>query len=202
MPHDLPELPPEPQAPSPSGAGESAANAPRRATLRFMGLHPLRWIALGAGSGLAPVAPGTFGTLAGWAAFVLIDPWLSARGWAALLLAGLVLGWWACTATARAMRVSDPGAVVWDEILAIWLILWVLAPQPWWGQALAFGLFRFYDAAKPGPVGWADRLFKGRPGEPPGWSQGFGILFDDLVAAACTLGTWAAGALLWQRLHG
>jgi len=54
-------------------------------------------------------------------------------------------------------------------------------------QAFAFGLFRLFDAAKPGPVGWADRRFKLRPGEPIGWRQGFGILFDDLVAALCTL---------------
>ena len=54
-------------------------------------------------------------------------------------------------------------------------------------QALAFALFRFFDAVKPGPVGWADRAFKLRAGETIGWRQGFGILFDDLVAAGCTL---------------
>ena len=52
---------------------------------------------------------------------------------------------------------------------------------------LAFALFRFIDAAKPGPVAWADQLCKGRRGEPIGWAQGFGILFDDVVAALCTL---------------
>jgi phosphatidylglycerophosphatase A len=52
-------------------------------------------------------------------------------------------------------------------------------------------LFRYFDAAKPGPVGWADRLFKRRRGQPIGWAQGFGILFDDLVAAGCTLLTMA-----------
>ena len=55
------------------------------------------------------------------------------------------------------------------------------------GAVRAFALFRFFDAAKPGPVGWADRLFKLRPGQAIGWRQGFGILFDDLVAALCTL---------------
>ena len=49
----------------------------------------------------------------------------------------------------------------------------------------SFGVY--FDAAKPGPVAWADSLFKGRPGEPIGWAQGFGILFDDFVAAGCTL---------------
>ena len=66
-------------------------------------------------------------------------------------------------------------------------------PSDWWMQCLAFALFRFFDAVKPGPVGWADRLFKLRPGQPVGWAQGFGILFDDLVAAVCTLLLLALG---------
>jgi phosphatidylglycerophosphatase A len=89
------------------------------------------------------------------------------------------------------MNTADPSAVVWDEVLAFWLILWLIAPAGFIGQFVAFGLFRFFDAAKPGPVGWADRLFKARPGPSGacdiGWRQGFGILFDDFVAAGCTL---------------
>jgi phosphatidylglycerophosphatase A len=64
-------------------------------------------------------------------------------------------------------------------------------------QALAFGLFRYFDAAKPGPVGWADRLCKLKPGQAIGAWQGFGILFDDLVAAGCTLLVLAVGVRLW-----
>ena len=56
-----------------------------------------------------------------------------------------------------------------------------------WGQLAAFALFRLFDAAKWGPVLWADRVFKPRPGQLPGWAQGFGILLDDLVAALMTL---------------
>jgi phosphatidylglycerophosphatase A len=85
------------------------------------------------------------------------------------------------------MATPDPSAVVWDEVLAFWAILWVLLPGSFGLQVAAFGLFRYFDAAKPGPVGWADRLFKCPPGQRPGWAQGFGILFDDLVAALCTL---------------
>ena len=88
---------------------------------------------------------------------------------------------------------SDPGAIVWDEIVAFWLVLWLVTPSDWWTQCLAFALFRFFDAVKPGPVGWADGLFKLRPGQPIGWVQGFGILFDDLVAAGCTLLVLALG---------
>ncbi|MBT9499804.1 MAG: phosphatidylglycerophosphatase A [Burkholderiaceae bacterium] len=161
--------------------------APRRATGRFMLGHPAHWIALGFGSGLSPKAPGTVGTLWAWVSFLVLNRWLDDVQWAWVLAIGTLIGWWACTVTARNLRTPDPGSIVWDEVLAFWLILWLAMPIGFWGQAIAFGLFRFFDAAKPGPVGWADRLFKGRPGVPPGWAQGFGIIFDDLVAALCTL---------------
>ena len=103
------------------------------------------------------------------------------------MLAAALVGWWACTATARHMAMPDPGAIVWDEVLAFWLVLWLVMPASLLGQAVAFALFRFFDAAKPGPVAWADKLFKIRRSQPIGWAQGFGILFDDLVAALCTL---------------
>ena len=165
---------------------------PRRATWAFMGLHPLRLIALGFGSGLSPVAPGTAGTLAGWALYLLVDHFAapSHLAWAAILVAGFFIGWWACTHTARAMAVSDPSPVVWDEIIAFWIILWVAMPVGWIGQLILFGLFRLFDAVKRGPVGWADSLFKPRRGALPGWPQGFGIIFDDLVAAVCVLIVW------------
>lgn len=163
------------------------SGAPIRPTAAFMWRHPAHWIALGFGSGLSPKAPGTVGTLWAWLSFVLLAPWLGDAGWALLIGAGTVVGWWACTRTARDLNTPDPGAIVWDEVLAFWLVLWVAAPAGWLGQAVAFGLFRFFDAAKPGPVGWADRLFKGERGGPVSWAQGFGILFDDFVAAGCTL---------------
>ena len=65
----------------------------------------------------------------------------------------------------------DPGSIVIDEIVAFWLILWFVLPTTFWGQLGAFVLFRYFDAAKPGPVGWADRTFKGF-----GWRGGFGKL--------------------------
>lgn len=168
--------------------------APRRATWAFMGLRPLRLIALGFGSGLSPVAPGTAGTLAGWALYLLIDRLAAPPplAWAAILVAGFFVGWWACTHTARAMAVSDPSPVVWDEIIAFWIILWVAMPVGWIGQLILFGLFRLFDAVKRGPVGWADALFKPKRGALPGWPQGFGIIFDDLVAAVLVLAVWFA----------
>ncbi|MDO8419913.1 MAG: phosphatidylglycerophosphatase A [Rubrivivax sp.] len=158
-----------------------------RVPASFMRRHPAHWVALGFGSGLSPWAPGTVGTLWGWVSFVLIDRWLGDIGWGAAILAALLVGLWACTLTAQHLGIADPGAIVWDEVVAFWIVLWLLRPASAWDQALAFALFRYFDAAKPGPVGWADRLCKLRPGQAIGWRQGWGILFDDLVAAGCTL---------------
>jgi phosphatidylglycerophosphatase A len=171
----------------------TAPAPPRRANARFMLGHPAHWLGLGFGSGLSPVAPGTVGTLWAWAAFALANPWLDGRQWALVLAGSFLVGLWACTRTAQHLGTADPGAIVWDEVLAFWAVLWLVMPTGLLGQALAFGLFRFFDAAKPGPVGWADRLFKLRPGQAIGWRQGFGIMFDDLVAALCTLLVLAIG---------
>jgi phosphatidylglycerophosphatase A len=158
-----------------------------RPTFGFMARHPAHWIAMGFGSGLSPRAPGTVGTLWGWAAFAVLNIWLTPLQWALVIAASLPLGWWASTVTARHLRTCDPGAVVWDEIVAIWIVLWLLMPAGFWWQLAAFGVFRYFDAAKPGPVRWADGLFKIEPGQPVTAWQGLGILFDDLVAAGCTL---------------
>jgi phosphatidylglycerophosphatase A len=149
---------------------------------RFLVSHPAHFVALGAGSGLSRIAPGTAGTLWAWAVFVLLQTWLSPLQMGVLIAASTLVGWWACTVTAQHMGVSDPGAIVWDEVIAFWLVLWLVNPTTFWGQLFAFALFRYFDAAKPGPVRWADSLFKGF-----GWRGGWGIIFDDLVAAFCTL---------------
>ena len=132
---------------------------------RFLLSHPAHFIALGAGAGLSRLAPGTAGTLWAWAVFLLLQIWLTPLQLGVLIGAATLVGWWACTVTAQHLGVADPGAIVWDEIIAFWLVLWLVTPT-------TFG----------GPVGWADRLFKGF-----GWRGGWGILFDDLVAAFCTL---------------
>ena len=161
----------------------------------FLRRHPAHWVALGFGSGLAPRAPGTVGTLWAWAAFVVLERWLDDRGFVLLIALSLAVGLWACTVTARHLDVADPSAVVWDEVVAFWIVLWVIAPAGVLLQGMAFALFRYFDAVKPGPVGWADRLLHG-----PGWRGGLGILFDDLVAAGCTLLVIAAGVTLWRWL--
>jgi phosphatidylglycerophosphatase A len=153
---------------------------------KFMWSHPARILALGFGAGLSRIAPGTVGTAWAWLTFLLLQAHMSDGLWALLIAASLLLGWWACTVTANHMDIADPGSIVWDEIVAFWLVLWLISPtgEPagFWGQLVAFALFRYFDAAKPGPVAWADKTFKGF-----GARGGFGIMFDDLVAAFCTV---------------
>ncbi len=165
-----------------------------RPTLRFMLSHLSHLIALGAGAGLSRLAPGTVGTLWAWASFLVIDVTLqpSATSWGWIIAIGLLVGWWASRATVQRCGISDPGYIVIDEIIAFWLVLWMSMPMGLLGQALAFALFRFFDAAKPGPVAWADQLFKGW-----GWRGAWGIMFDDLVAAFCTLLVIALWRFQW-----
>ena len=149
---------------------------------RFLLAHPAHFIALGFGSGLSPVAPGTAGTLWAWLAFLVLQPQMTTAQMGGLIAVSTLVGWWACTVTAKNMAVLDPGSIVWDEVVAFWLVLWLIMPTGFTGQIAAFVLFRFFDTIKPGPIGWADQKFKGF-----GARGGFGILFDDFVAAFCTL---------------
>lgn len=192
--NDDPQLPVEdahvPVEENAAGRGpviDNGAMPPRRASIGLMFSHPAHALSLGFGSGLSPLAPGTFGTLWAWLAYTVLSVWLTPLAWGVVLAAGAAIGVWACTRTAQALATSDPSAVVWDEILAFWAILWLLTPASFMLQLTAFALFRFFDAVKPGPVAWADRLFKPVAGQAPGWRQGLGILLDDAVAALCTL---------------
>ena len=122
------------------------------------------------------------GSLWGWLAWLVLAPLFTTTGQGILILLAMGVGWWACKRTVDHLDVADPGYVVWDAVVAMWLILWLVMPTGFWGQLVAFALFRFFDAAKPGPVAWADAVFKGW-----GWRGAWGIMFDDLVAAFCTL---------------
>ena len=153
-----------------------------RPSVRFMLAHPAHLIALGFGSGLGRLAPGTVGTLWAWLTFLLMQMWLTETGLGLVIALSALVGWWACTVTAQHMGVADSGHIVWDEVVAFWLVLWLVLPAGIGMQVAAFALFRFFDAAKPGPMAWADRHFKGF-----GARGGFGIMFDDVLAAFCTL---------------
>lgn len=139
---------------------------------RFLVSHPAHFIALGFGSGLAPKAPGTFGTLAAfpiyWALALVLPPLAIAYLAIPLFFAGV----WACERTGRDLGVQDHGAMVWDEIVAF-LPLLAVSSQDIRLQLVAFALFRLFDVWKPYPIRQLERHVKG----------GMGVMIDDVLAA-------------------
>ena len=132
---------------------------------------PVHLLAFGFGTGLAPKAPGTFGSLPGlflaWLTLDLSLEWRLAVA-AALVLAGI----WICGESARRLGIHDHPGIVWDEITGMYLALLVAPPQIlFW--ALGFGLFRLFDIWKPWPIRDLDHRLAG----------GVGIMLDDLAAA-------------------
>jgi phosphatidylglycerophosphatase A len=153
-----------------------------------------RSIAFGFGSGLSHIAPGTAGTLWAWASFLIGEYFLSVDDFLWIIGGGILLGCWICGQVSEELGKKDFGGIVWDEIIAFWLVLIFIMPANFWMQALAFVLFRFFDAAKPGPIGFIDRHFKKLESDTNTPStilqiiwRGFGIMVDDLVAAFFTL---------------
>jgi phosphatidylglycerophosphatase A len=157
------------------------ATAARRPTAGFMLAHPAHFIALGLGTGLSPIAPGTVGTLLAIPLYAALARWLAPPGLALAIAALFVLGIWACGRTGRALGVADHGGMNWDEIVAFLAVL-LLTPAGWWWQVFAFAAFRFFDIAKPPPIRHLDRTVKG----------GLGVMLDDAVAAFYTLLVLAA----------
>ena len=147
----------------------------RRPDVRFLLAKPAHFIALGFGSGLAPKAPGTFGTLVGLAIFwfcvwaLAMPPFVVA--FVAIPL--FVIGMWAAEVTARDLGAEDHGSIVIDEITAF-IPLAALASSSLVLQLVAFGVFRLFDIWKPPPIRYFEQRLKG----------GFGVMFDDLIAAA------------------
>jgi phosphatidylglycerophosphatase A len=141
----------------------------------FVFAHPAHAIAFGFGAGLAPFAPGTAGTALGWAiglALGGVHPGILLF----IVATFFVLGLWACEISGRHLGIADHGGLVWDEVVAFLLVL-AIAPRELAWQAAAFVAFRFFDIAKPPPIRHFERRYGG----------GFGVMFDDLVAAAYTL---------------
>ncbi|MSQ19977.1 MAG: phosphatidylglycerophosphatase A [Betaproteobacteria bacterium] len=138
--------------------------------------HPAHWIALGGGSGLSPYAPGTVGTLLAIPLHAILNLWLAAGVELALAGGLFLVGCWACAKTSADLGVVDHGGINIDEIAAFLAVL-AIAPQGWLWQAVAFGLFRFFDIVKPPPIRFFERSIPG----------GFGVMFDDLLAAGYTL---------------
>jgi phosphatidylglycerophosphatase A len=147
-----------------------------RPSWRFLLRHPAHFVAFGFGAGLAPIAPGTWGTLLALPLYWLIAPWLEPVDYLLGAAALFALGVWACGVTGRAIGVSDHGGMVWDEMVAFLLVLFFVPATPA-SQAAAFLLFRLLDILKPPPIRYYERTFR----------SGFGVMLDDLVAAFYTL---------------
>lgn len=135
-----------------------------------------RILAFGFGVGLWRPGPGTWGTLLAWPLWVFGVSHLADAYVAAFLLFTFAVGCWACGRAGKDMGVSDHGGMVWDEMVAFWLVLW-LTPVGWVAQLTAFVLFRFFDIVKPAPIRFFDRRLK----------NGFGVMWDDILAAGYSL---------------
>ena len=133
-------------------------------------------IAFGFGAGLSPWAPGTMGTLLAWPLGIVLTSYLSPALHWPILAALFIGGVWACGVTGRHMGVHDHGGMVWDEIVAFMMIIAILPFSLEW-QAAGFVAFRFFDILKPPPIRWFEQRYRG----------GFGVMFDDLLAAGYAL---------------
>jgi len=153
-----------------------SAPAIYRPTPGFLVRHPAHFIALGFGTGLSPIVPGTFGTLLAFPLYAMLAQALTPLG-VALTIAGLFgVGVWACGRTGRDLGVPDHGAMNWDEVVAFLAVL-VFTPEGLWWQVGAFVAFRFFDMTKPPPIRHLERTVKG----------GLGVMLDDVAAGFYTL---------------
>lgn len=153
-----------------------------KSTANFRLLNPIHFLALGFGSGLAPKAPGTFGTLAAVPLFLLLAP-LSSSSYLILILIMSVTGIYICGKAAEDAGVPDHGAIVWDEFVGF-LITMFLIPVTWQTVLVGFILFRIFDILKPWPISFLDKNCHG----------GFGIMIDDIVAG---IAAWACMYLIF-----
>jgi phosphatidylglycerophosphatase A len=145
---------------------------------------PAGWLACGLGSGLAPKAQGTFGSLAALLPWLLLRD-LSVPAWVATIVVAFAVGVWACEVAGRILGVADHRSIVWDEFVGQWIALLPALLAPWWAVLGGFVLFRLFDVWKPWPIGWFDRRVKG----------GLGVMLDDVIA-----GLFAA-VVLFLILH-
>ena len=138
--------------------------------------NPLHLLSLGFGSGLAPVAPGTFGTLAAVPLYLLIAQ-LALPYYLAIVALGFAAGVYLCSYTSAALGVHDHGGIVWDEFVGFWITM-IAVPVTWQWIVAGFVLFRVFDIVKPWPVKIADTKMTG----------GLGIMLDDVLAGLYALG--------------
>jgi phosphatidylglycerophosphatase A len=158
----------------------------KRPSFRLMMSHPAHLLSFGFGSGLAARAPGTFGSFLAWAIYLVVRPQLSDLAFGVLILVSFLIGMWVVGVTGKALGIADHGGIVWDEFVAVWLVLWLTPASLAW-QFAAVLVFRVFDIAKPWPIRWADERF----------DSGFGVMFDDLLAATYTVLCLTVLVRLW-----
>ena len=128
------------------------------------------FIGTGAGVGLSPIAPGTVGTAAALLIYYILPLPSDSYIFLSMILIGLVVGIWA-TGDLSTDHNPDPGTVVWDEYVGLWITCFLL-PKTWGFLILAFFMFRIFDIIKPWPIRKIESF-------PKGW----GIMLDDVLAA-------------------
>tara|TARA_R110002072_G_C7976558_1_gene535536 strand:- start:280 stop:753 length:474 start_codon:yes stop_codon:yes gene_type:complete len=137
--------------------------------------HPIHFFAFGFGSGCAPKAPGTFGTLVGLLIYCLL-PAMSISAFLIFILLSFIVGIYFCEKASQALGVHDHGGIVWDEFVGFWITM-IAAPSGWQWLLIGFCLFRVFDIWKPQPIKYLDEKVEG----------GFGIMLDDVVAGLYAL---------------
>ncbi len=147
----------------------------KNSQVNFNLANPIQFLALGFGSGLAPKAPGTFGTLAAVPLFLLMSG-LSPLIYGLLVFSICLAGIYICGKAASDVGVHDHGAIVWDEFAGFFITMFMV-PVSWQSVLVGFILFRIFDIAKPWPISIADKKLTG----------GFGIMFDDILAGLFAL---------------
>lgn len=137
--------------------------------------HPVHFLAFGFGSGLAPVAPGTFGTIMAIPLYILMMQ-LSLIPYLILVAVVCITGIWICDKSSKLLGVHDHGGIVWDEFAGFFITM-IAAPAGWIWIVIGFGLFRLFDIWKPWPISLLDKKVEG----------GLGIMVDDIVAGIYAL---------------
>lgn len=134
--------------------------------------NPIHLLAVGLGSGMSPIIPGTMGSVMAiplWLLFNGLQPYLY---WV-LIVVAFIFGCFLCQKTSDDTHTHDSGHIVWDEFVGMWITLFFIPQISVLWVAIAFVAFRVFDMAKPWPIRWFDKRVPG----------GFGIMVDDVIAA-------------------
>ncbi len=146
--------------------------------------NPIHLLATGFGSGLAPLIPGTIGTIAAIPFYWLM---VNISVWFLILaiIVGTVLGIYLCDRASKDMGVHDHGSIVWDEFIGFWITMAIYPSLSWQAILAGFVIFRMFDMLKPWPISWFDTRIHG----------GLGIMLDDIIAGIM------ASLCLWAGHH-